>query len=64
MDTSFIMLEKCIRKLWNQGYVDDDTRLLPWPKTAAALGAFTSIDHAEDLLMSLGHAPPAHKSAW
>jgi hypothetical protein len=64
MDTFIIMLEKCIRKLWSQEYVDDDTRLLPWPKTAAALGAFTSIDHAEDLLMSLGHVPPAHKSAW
>jgi hypothetical protein len=64
MDSFFIMLEKCIRKLWNQEYLDDDTRLLPWPKTAAALGAFTSIGHAEDLIMSLGHAPPAHKSAW
>jgi hypothetical protein len=64
MDTFIIMLEKCICKLWSQEYVDDDTRLLPWPKTVAALGAFTSIDHAEDLLMSLGHAPPAHKSVW
>jgi hypothetical protein len=64
MDTFFIMLEKCICKLWSQKYADDDTRLLPWPKTAAALGEFTSIDHAEDLLMSFGLAPPAHKSSW
>jgi hypothetical protein len=64
MDTFFVMLEKCISKLWLQKHQDEDTWLLPWPKPAAALGAFTSIDHAEDLLMSLGHAPPAHKSAW
>jgi hypothetical protein len=44
--------------------VDDDTRLLPWPKTAAALGEFTSFGHAEDLIMSFGFAPPAHKSSW
>jgi hypothetical protein len=64
MDTFFVMLENCISKLWLQKHQDEDTWLLPWPKTAAALGAFTSIDHVEDLLMSLGHAPPAHKSAW
>ena len=64
MDTFFIMLEKCISTLWQQELQDEGTRLLPWPKTAAALGSFASIDHAEDLLMSLGHSPPAHKSAW
>jgi hypothetical protein len=50
MDTFFVMLEKCISTLWHQKHQDEGTWLLPWPKTAAALGSFTSIDRAEDLL--------------